>query len=421
MLLFFLYQIIFPLLLPLIIIRLFVKSLYNKNYRKRLLERFAIIPSIVVDKPLIWLHCVSIGEFLASIAIIEQILANNKYQLLITTTTATGSSEVIKRYHNKVIHYYIPFDVGYFIQKFINKLQPKICIIMETEIWPNLINTLSKNNIAIILANARLSDRSCKKYQIFSKFSKLIINKITVLAVQNQHTLDNFKSLNISNNKMLITGNIKFDIDNKNLPNLQELTKICNNRPIILLASTHKGENELIINEYLKHKNNLKDALIVIAPRHIERVKSITNILEKNQLMYIKRTAKQIVPDNINILILDSLGELISLYKLCTITFIGGSLIAKGGHNMLEACVFKKCIIYGKNMQNFPSLAKELLALNGAIEVKDSKQLWQTIINLYNNKDKQQQLANNAYVFFNSNKGASDKILQLIIKYINPV
>ncbi len=415
----FIYNIIYLLLLPLIIVRLFIKSFYNKNYRKRLLERFAIIPiATTTNKPLIWLHCVSVGEFLASIAIIEQILSDNKYQLLITSTTPTGSSEVIKRYHNKVIHYYMPFDIGSLVQKFINKLNPKICVIIETEIWPNLINTVTKNNIPIILANARLSNRSCKKYQLFAKFAKFIINKITLIAMQNQQTLDNFKSLNIADNKTLITGNIKFDIDIEKLPNLAELKKISNNRPIILLASTHKGEDELIITEYLKHKNNLENVLIVIAPRHIERVKSIVNILKKYQLTYTKRTTKIAVSDDINVLILDTLGELISFYKLCTITFIGGSLVPRGGHNIIEACAFKKCIIYGENMQNFPSLAKELLALGGATRVKNAKQLWQVATYLYNNKNKQQELADNAYNFFNSNKGASKKILRLITKYI---
>ena len=417
----FIYRLLIILLLPIALIRLWVKSFKEPHYRQRLLERFGILSiKNTSDKPLIWLHCVSVGEFLATKPLIEKILATNQYQLLITSTTPTGSAQIQQHYSRQVLHTYLPFDVSWFYQGIITKLNPTICLLTETEIWANLIITLKKHHIPSVLMNARLSAKSFKSYQKFAQFSKLIMRKISLIATQNKQTYDYFLQLGVRSEQIINVGNIKFDLNLTLDPEQTVAIKtLVNYRPIILFASTHKGEEALILEAYLPLKAKFDNALIVIAPRHPTRSKEIISLIEKYQLSYQKRTDSKVCPDNVNILLLDTLGELLSFYRLSTLCFIGGSLVDKGGHNMLEPAGFKKPILFGKHTQNFPQVTRDLLDNQGAIEVKDAQDLLRQLLIFYKDKDKCQKLGHHAYQYFSQNQGATDRIMNIIQSFLS--
>ncbi len=414
----YLYHIISLFLLPIAIFRLLVKSLKLHAYRVRLNERFGFIKPpyrLSYQKKTIWLHCVSVGEFLALKPVIEYLIQKKDTLIIITTTTPSSANMVIKDYTKQVIHYYFPFDVSFAISNFIRKTRPDICIIMETEIWPNLIYHLNQKGIPIILANARLSKRSMKKYLRFSAFSRFIMNRISIIATQNEMSMMRFLALGVAMKKVRNIGNIKFDIDSKkSLTTFGEIKNIIGTRRVVLFASTHSGEEVKILMSYIKYQTQLKNTLVIIVPRHPERIYEIEKILIKYQLPYLKRTQNKKINSDINILLGDTLGELMAFYKICKITFIGGTLTPVGGHNMLEPAALKKCILYAKYTENFSEIANGLIKHNAAIQVQNANELFITIITLLSNEKRIDQLAENAHHFFLSKQGASRRLYKMI-------
>lgn len=409
------YRLLWFILLPLLLIWLLLKSLKEPDYRKQLGQRLGYLPKQTLvqrnKQALIWLHCVSVGEFIASKPLIDILLKSGTYQLLITTTTPSGSKQVIKDYP-QVLHIYLPFDITSFYRRIIHQLKPKICVLMETEIWANLITVLDKNNIPIILANARLSARSFKNYQRFNFLARLIIKKITLIASQNVQTTHYFEQLGAS--KIQTVGNIKFDINTQHLPNQAQIKQLINGRQNILFASTHADEEAQILKAYQSHQSQLNNTLMIIAPRHPKRCTQIIQLTQKHNLSYQRYSQNQVCGDNIDVLLVDTLGELLSFYSLADICFIGGSLVRQGGHNMLEAAAFKKPILFGQYTFNFPEICQQLLQLKGAIQVQNIDDLFQKILVLQKNARHREQIASQAYGYFCQNQGATKQIFQKI-------
>ena len=267
-----------------------IKGVKEPLYRHRVHERLGIIPKIPV--PIIWIHCASIGEFKAANTLIDTLIQKfTDYRVLVTTVTATGSQSVIDTYQSKVLHYYLPLDLPIIVNKYIKKINPSICIFLEKEIWPNLIHTLNKKNIPILLVNARLSQRSLEKYQKFTpKLVEQTLNKLSVIATQNQNSANRFIELGADTGKVVATGNIKFD-QNPSVDKVisKKIKTIIGKRKVVVFASTHKGEEVQIIDAYLNHKDSI-DALLVIIPRHPERFNEVYKLAQKHHLNIVKRS-----------------------------------------------------------------------------------------------------------------------------------
>ncbi len=414
----FLYRLLWLILLPLLIIRLLLKSVNAADYRKRLLERLGFISvQKLNDESLIWLHCVSVGEFLAAKPIIDKILANGAYQLLITSTTPSGSAQVVKHYP-QVLHVYLPFDITVFYRKIIYKLKPKICIIVETEIWPNLLLLLKKNNIPSMLINARLSVKSFKRYKRFKSFTTNIVSQITHIVAQNQQSYDYFAELRGNKEGLSLLANMKFDLNlNLNTNEYNDIKTLINNRLTILFASTHNNEEAQILSAYTKYNRPFADSLLVIAPRHPERSAEVIKLLKTYKFSYQLRSDSKKVMKKTEVLLVDTLGELLGFYALSTICFVGGSLVDKGGHNVLEAAGFAKAILFGKSVYNFSEVCLQLLQQNAALQVDNADDLMQKTQQLYNDKAKASALGKAAYSYFSANRGAVDKLYDLIVLY----
>ncbi len=405
------YQILGFLILPLVLLRILFKGFKNNAYWKRIPERFGFYSH--VEKNLIWIHCVSVGEFMAAKPLINKYLENEK--LLITCYTPTGYEAISQAYGNKVIQAYCPVDIKPFVTHFIKTYKPKKCILLETEIWPNIIHELSKNKIPINLVNARLSQKSFNSYQKFlSNILSKTLNKIDLIAAQNEDSKKRLVSLGAKESNTLVTGNIKFDqkID-INQSQLSEIKKFIQDQQVVVFASTHNDEEKQIF-EAIENSSYLKNALKIIIPRHPERFNEVYKLAKKYGYTSAKRSEKATGESNLEVLIGDSMGELPEYLFLADVVFMGGSLVKHGGHNMIEPALLEKPIIYGQHVFNFAQISKELINSGGAIQVDSAYALVAKIESLLNNPKEREELSKNAYKFAKNLQGSTNKLFKLI-------
>lgn len=355
----------------------------------------------------IHIHCVSVGEFNAVKFLVDKLLKNNE-KVLITNTTKTGFTACKKYYENKVLHSYFPLDFGFAIKGFLKNAQPKISIMVETEIWPNYAKFCQKKSIKLGIINGRLSKKSFKKYYKYPNFSKKVLNYFDFIATQNTQTTNYFTKLGAKN--IYTLPSLKFELsvnlDEKILTNIKKIT---HNKKFLICASTHANEEEQIIKAYLKNKTK---HLLVIMPRHPERFVEVENILKKYNITYQKQSS--FTDADYEVLLADSMGELLEYFSLCDIAFIGGSLINHGGHNVLESIYFDKLTLTGEGSFNFKNIIDDLQQYQAIIEVKNADDLIEIANDYYTNNDNYQNNIQNAKQYLNKNIGASDKILELI-------
>ncbi|MEK9575458.1 MAG: 3-deoxy-D-manno-octulosonic acid transferase [Gammaproteobacteria bacterium] len=405
------YQILGFLILPLVLLRILFKGFKNNAYWKRIPERFGFYSH--VEKNLIWIHCVSVGEFMAAKPLINKYLETEK--LLITCYTPTGYEAINQAYGKKVIQAYCPVDIRPFVTHFIKTYKPKKCILLETEIWPNIIHELSKNKIPINLVNARLSQKSFNSYQKFlSNILSKTLNKIDLIAAQNEDSKKRLVSLGAKESNTVVTGNIKFDqkID-INQSQLSEIKKFIQDQQVVVFASTHNDEEKQIF-EAIENSSYLKNALKIIIPRHPERFNEVYKLAKKYGYTSAKRSEKATGESNLEVLIGDSMGELPEYLFLADVVFMGGSLVKHGGHNMIEPALLEKPIIYGQHVFNFAQISKELINSGGAIQVDSADTLVAKIESLLNNPKEREELSKNAYKFAKNLQGSTNKLFKLI-------
>ena len=415
----FIYTLLLYLSLPIAILKLITKERKSPFRKAKLNNQLGFITK--TSGKVIWVHCVSVGEFNAARPLIDQILnIYPKHKLAITTTTITGAEAVRNHYQDRVIHYFFPFDLPFIVGPFVNRINPVACILLETEIWPNLINNLNKKAIPVMLINARLSERSLNKYRKFSStlFQKTI-NQLTLIGSQNDSSSERFLSLGALPDKVVTVGNLKFDSNEKDNPNTTHLLQqIIGQRRVVVFASTREGEEKKIIQSYVNLKDKF-DALLIIVPRHPQRFNEVFNLIVDSSLKVKRRSDGLGCDESIEVLLGDSMGELLSYYSVCDIAFIGGSLIDTGGQNLLEAAAASKPILFGPSVFNFEKIAQLFLEKDAAIQVGDADDLMKTISSLLLDDTKRQKLGKNAKNSFEKNRGAVDRLMKLIIPNIS--
>ena len=415
----FIYTLLLYLSLPIAILKLIAKERKSPFRNAKLKNQLGFVTK--TSSKVIWVHCVSVGEFNAARPLIDQLLdIYPEHRLAITTTTITGAEAVRNHYQDRVIHSFFPFDLPFIVGPFIKKINPVACILLETEIWPNLINNLNKKAIPVVLVNARLSERSFSKYQrFFSNLVQKTLNQLTLIASQNEHSSERFLSLGVSPNKVVTVGNLKFDSNEKDNPNTtQSLQQMIGQRRVVVFASTREGEEKKIIKSYVNTKDKF-DALMIIIPRHPQRFDEVYNLIVDSGLDVKRRSDGLRCDENTQVLLGDSMGELLSYYSVCDIAFIGGSLIDTGGQNMLEAAAASKPILFGPSVFNFEQIAQLLLEKDAAIQVDDADDLMKTISSLLLDDPKRQKLGENAKNLLEKHRGAIDRLMKLIIPNIS--
>ena len=410
----FFYNCIILILLPILIIRLIFKNLQDKDYLKNFSNRLGFY-KIKSYQNTIWFHAVSLGEVISSQKIVKKLLEDNK--VILSVSTPTGLREAKKIYGQNLLVVYAPWDFSIFVKSFLNKFRPKALILFETEIWPSMIHACWKNNIPVILSNARLSESSYKKYEFINVFINSTLNKLSLILVQSHEHASRFKALGINSDIIFKVGSTKFDLESDNEFETSDVN-LCHD--FILAASTHKGEDELIISSYLKLKEEFKDLKLVLVPRHPERASTIKDILKR------KNMDSEISSDirfNLNkhdVVVINATGLLNILYKRAKVSFIGGSLFSKyGGHNIIEPAFNKSPFIVGPHMKNFEDVLSLFLKKDACIQLKNPVQLYDAFKKLLNNDELRTHMIDNAIRVVSENKGSSNQQYKYIKHLIN--
>jgi len=410
----FFYNCIILILLPILITRLIFKNLQDKDYLKNFTNRLGFY-KIKSYQNTIWFHAVSLGEVISSQKIVKKLLKDNK--VILSVSTPTGLREAKRIYGQNLLVVYAPWDFSIFVKSFLNKFRPKALILFETEIWPSMIHACWKNNIPVILSNARLSESSYKKYEFISVFINSTLNKLSLILVQSHEHASRFKALGINSDIIFKVGSTKFDLESDNEFETSDIN-LCND--FILAASTHKGEDELIISSYLKLKEEFKDLKLVLVPRHPERANTIKDILKR------KNMDSEISSDikfNLNkhdVVVINATGLLNILYKRAKVSFIGGSLFSKyGGHNIIEPAFNKSPFIVGPHMKNFEDVLSLFLKKDACIQLKSPVQLHDAFKKLLNNDELRTHMIDNAIRVVSENKGSSNQQYKYIKHLIN--
>lgn len=416
----YLYTFLFYLALPFIFLRLWWRSLRQPAYRQRIRERLGFYPQKLEKS--IWVHAVSVGEVIAAIPLIKAL--NSRYPhmpMVVTTMTPTGAERVKIALGDRVIHAYIPYDLPSAVQRFINHMHPVIAIIMETELWPNLLAVSRKNNIPICLVNARLSEKSAKGYHRIAPLAQEMLRHLDLIAAHGQADANRFIALGAPKERMVVTGNIKFDIElppelaTKSMALREMLGK---ERFIWIAASTHEGEEEIILAAHKKIRELNPSALLILVPRHPDRFDAIAKLVEQS-FNSSRRSMQQTCTQETAVYLGDTMGELLLLYGAADVAFVAGSLIPRGGHNMLEPGALGKPIITGTHLFNFAEISELFVSANALIKVLDANSLATQLVLLMQQPEERKQMGARALKVVAANRGALAKQVEMVSKKIN--
>jgi 3-deoxy-D-manno-octulosonic-acid transferase len=414
-----LYSVFFYLLMPLILLRLLFRGMAAPNYRKRWLQRFGFFTPPELNKDTIWLHAVSVGETLAAVPLVKAL--QTKYpdhRLLITCMTPTGSERITAAFGDSVDHSYAPYDTPDAVARFLRRVQPKMLIIMETELWPNTVAGCYKRQIPVILANGRLSEKSARGYGRVPGLSAPMLGQLTAVAAQHGDDGARFTELGLSAKNLYITGNIKFDLDlsaevRQSAEALRQQWSGTTQRPILLAASTHRGEDEIILQAFGLIKQSVDNLLLVLVPRHPERFNQVGDLCREAGYSLARRSSNDSV-EQADILLGDSMGELMTFFGACDIAFVGGSLVTNGGHNMIEPAAWGKPTLSGLSVFNFAEVSRLLAEAGGLSLVEDAAALADATIELIENPEQAQQMGQQAQRVAEANRGALKRLLTVI-------
>ena len=414
-----LYSVFFYLLMPLILLRLLFRGMAAPSYRKRWLQRFGFFTPPELNKDTIWLHAVSVGETLAAVPLVKAL--QTKYpdhRLLITCMTPTGSERITAAFGDSVDHSYAPYDTPDAVARFLRRVQPKMLIIMETELWPNTVAGCYKRQIPVILANGRLSEKSARGYGRVPGLSAPMLGQLTAVAAQHGDDGARFTELGLSAKNLYITGNIKFDLDlsaevRQSAEALRQQWSGTTQRPILLAASTHRGEDEIILQAFGLIKQSVDNLLLVLVPRHPERFNQVGDLCREAGYSLARRSSNDSV-EQADILLGDSMGELMTFFGACDIAFVGGSLVTNGGHNMIEPAAWGKPTLSGLSVFNFAEVSRLLAEAGGLSLVEDAAALADATIELIENPEQALQMGQQAQRVAEANRGALERLLTVI-------
>ncbi len=413
----YIYTVLFYLLTPLILLRLYWRGFKAPEYRKRWKERLAIYNKKYPDN-IIWIHAVSVGESVAVFPLIK--LLQQRYpadNFLVTTTTPTGSARVKGELASSVSHVYLPYDLPIVIKRFLTIFRPKIAIIMEKEIWPNLYHQCNQNNIPLTIINARLSAKSAKAYKKIPGLVIPALENVSQIATQTEEDKKRFIEIGAKEAYVEVTGNLKFDvkIDEEVIQQAKGIkVQLFTGRFVWIIASTHKDEEIIFFELYLLLKKRIPELLLLVVPRHPERFKDVRQLAEKMQLKTCMRSNKKSIETDTDVYIADTMGELKLLYGVADISFVGGSMVPVGGHNILEPAAMNIPIIFGPHMFNSKEIAKDVVSLGAGIQCMDKEKIMENVIHLYENQEERRKMVLTMSHFLKNNQGATETTEKLI-------
>lgn len=411
------YSILLYLLVPLVLMRLLVRSIKVPAYRKRWRERFALgLPEVPVAP--IWIHAVSVGEAVASFTLVHALLKQYPaIPLWVTTTSPSGSARIVGGLGGKVHHCYAPYDLSGTMQRFFRRVKPRMVIIVETELWPNLMATAHQSNVPVILINARLSEHSLRGYTFWPTLVAPALNRYTRIATQSEIDRNRFLEAGAEPQRVQVAGNLKFDMALSSESRIRAEAirqRLGVNSPILLAASTHKGEETYLFEAFVRLRQNHPEARLILVPRHPERAEAVVEMARKWQLDVVRRTQQNEAGWQAEVYLVDTIGELPLFYAAADVAFIGGSLVPIGGHNMLEALLWGVPVLFGPHVHNFREISQSILACQAGNLVRTVDDLTEHVDRLFRDPALRSQQGQAGLALIETNRGTLDRIMTTI-------
>jgi 3-deoxy-D-manno-octulosonic-acid transferase len=407
------YTLALTLLLPYVIFHLLWRGRKQPEYLQHIGERFGFYP-IKSIKPIIWLHTVSVGETRAAASLVSALQKSYPtHQILLTHTTPTGRAASEQLYGDSVLRVYLPYDYPFAVKRFLTHFQPKIGVLLETEIWANLIHQCHRRSLPLLLLNARLSKKSARGYAKFSGLTRAALSELAGIAAQTPDDAQRLMSLGATN--VQIMGNLKYDIAPPSAMlqlGAQLRAQFGAQRKIFLAASTRDGEEELILDAI--SALNLPELLTIMVPRHPQRFDQVAKLIEQRGLAYQKRSDNLVISADTKVVLGDSMSEMFAYYAACDLAFIGGSLLPFGGQNLIEASSVGRPVLIGPHTYNFEQATELAIAAGAALRVENATELQQKICELFAQPQRLAEMGNAGLLFVKSNTGATEKALNLV-------
>lgn len=407
------YSLVFLLLLPLILLRLYWKGRQLPAYRQHIAERLGFYPP--VTGRFIWLHAVSVGETRAAAPLVRQLQQRYPgFTLLLTQMTPTGRETAQQLFGDSVKCVYLPYDFPWIVQRFLRYFRPAFGVLMETEIWPNLIHQCQLQNVPIYLVNARLSERSARGYRKLRKLVQPAFAGLTLVAAQTKDDAQRLAQLGVE--RIEVCGNIKFDVTppaDLSQQTARLTTLMGAQRQIMLWASTREGEEALLLDAFLQQQWS-SDLLLLIVPRHPQRFDEVENLLLQRGLTVQRRSRGQTLAATTQVCLGDSMGEMFAYFSIADVAIIGGSILPLGGQNLIEACAVGTPVLFGPHMFNFAEASMLALRAGAALQAQSPHELLVQAKSLLEDLRRRQQMADAGIAFSQAHRGATEKIVALL-------
>jgi len=415
------YRALLNLAIPFGLIGLLLRGFKNPQYWLRWRERFGFVPEdIKKGVPYdLWIHAVSVGEVRAATPLINRLLQEQaSINILLTATTPTGSAMVKMMLQDKVAHCYFPYDLGWAMRNFVGAVNARTVLIMETEIWPNMIDAVRRSGATLVYTNVRLSERSYQGYVRFRKFVKRVLSHVDHFAVQGKLDRKHLQLLGVAPDKITETGSIKFDVNVP--PSLKESAAVMRrqlgqDRLIWIAGSTREGEESKLIAVYKELKKDFPSLLLLLVPRHPERFEYMARKIQRRGLNCVRRTddVAEVAAD-VDVYLGDTMGELSLMYASSDVAFVGGSLEPLGGQNILEPCALGVPVVFGPHMFNFPDISRWTIKEGAGRMVQDEDELLSALKELLANPSLRDEMGNKGVAFIDAHRGALEKNYVLI-------
>lgn len=416
-----LYSALLYLATPLVLARLLWRGLRQPEYWQRIGERFGFVPRSGHGVA-VWVHAVSVGEAMAALPLVRALV--EKYpprSVLVTTTTPTGSERVRAALGDKVLHTYTPYDLPDVVARYLARMRPRRVIVMETELWPNLFRQLARDRVPIVVANARLSPRSFANYLRIRRSMKGILADCTMIAAQSEPDAQRFRRLGADPARVQVLGNLKFD---QELPQAQFAAgqqwrqAWGAGRPVWIAASTHEGEEDIVLRAHARLLERAPKALLLLVPRHPQRFAAVEQLCEKSGLRFARRSALELPAalEGVQVLLGDSMGELAAYFGASDVAFVAGSLVAVGGHNVLEPAAAGLPVLFGPHMFNFEQARAVLLDAGAARQIASGEALAPAVAELLADPARRESMGRAGRAVMAANRGALQRLLALLAK-----
>lgn len=400
------------------------------KYRKGLVQKLGFLPgdirALLKGRQPLWIHAVSVGEVMAALPLIREL--KKKFpgeKIVISTVTDTGNYTARQQVKAADVVIFFPLDYPGIVGKIISQVNPRLFITLETEIWPNFLHELNRHRIPAVMVSGRISSNSYRQYRFFSFFFRKVLGNISFFCMQSQTDAERIIAMGAQPDRITVTGNLKLNLnipiripeDRKGIFSKLNLSETQN---ILVAGSTHRGEEEVILTAFRELKKEFPDLVLILAPRHPERFPEVAALLASRGCRSVRRT--EITPPagagDAEVILLDTIGELFTIYSIGTVIFIGGSLVPIGGHNVLEPAIYKKAILFGPHMDNFLEISQILLEKGAGICVKNEKELRAQARKLLLDGDLRESLGNAALEVIEENQGALRKSVEVIEQFL---